>query len=129
MKITELRNRFVKLSPRSITVKDEYAKTRAVIKALRFKELPPRDAMPLWKALKDSGLWNSGEMDAVYVVSGQLYYLYNQSADEYYLHNRHDTAWKDTILADMTRGYEARQNLIAKAKDQGITVIPCTVLH
>lgn len=129
MKITEVRNHWVKIHPHSITLKDNLSNTRGVIKATRFKELPPRDQLPLWKTLKDSGLWNSGNMDFVYVVDGQLYYLYEQSADEYYKNTRYAPDMEEPIMADIARDmdhkYEARQKFIAKVAAQGITVIPC----
>ena len=123
MKITELNGHFAKLGPRSITIKDEYAKTRAVIRAVRFKELYPRDQMPLFKAVRDSGLWGSGQMDAVYVVDGKLYYLYNKNPDEYYLRHREDLAW-----TDMPQSYEKRQELKTKVEAQGITILPISLV-
>lgn len=86
MTITEIKDKRVKLSPRSITIKDENDKTRGVVKAIRWDELPPREHFNFRNIVCASGLWGSGDklMEQVYVVNGKIYFLWNKKYEEDY---------------------------------------------
>lgn len=113
MTITEIKDKRVKLSPRSITVKDEYDKTRGVVKAVRWNELPPREHFNFRNIMTASGLWgsNSELLEQVYVVNGKIYFLWNKRYEENY-HKYFETFEYETkqfvkrkVICELARQY------------------------
>lgn len=83
----ELVDQRVKLSPRSITVKDSEGKTSGVVKAKRWGELSTREQADNWKSLKRAGIWGNRcgathLIDRVYSVNGKLYFFNNKKYHE-----------------------------------------------
>lgn len=121
MQITEVNGHYAKLSPNTITVKDENGKTRGIVHATCWKNLPPRESCAWFKALRDCGLWGNSRAKVatnVYMADGQLYWLYNTNADDYYLAN--EAKFRDT---DLRLCHEKDVALIAKVEASPITVI------
>lgn len=113
MTITEIKDKRVKLSPKSITVKDEYDKTRGVVKAVRWNELPPREQFNFRNIMNASGLWgsNSELLEQVYVVNGKIYFLWNKRYEENY-HKYFETFEYETkqfvkrkVICELARQY------------------------
>lgn len=125
MKIEELRNRQIKLSPHSITVK-ENDKTCGVVRGVqKFLDLRPNIQMNYSKILRDSGIWGNKErlIDNVYYCDGKLYYFYNLKKDEDYKRYFSAPGW-DTEH----KNYDERQSIAKRAEECGIIVIPAYFL-
>lgn len=76
MKIEEAKNKIVKMSANSLTVKDENGKTAGVItRATRFNNLPFREQVNFSGAVRASGFW--GKTSSLIACNNKLYYLYN----------------------------------------------------
>lgn len=120
MKITEVSGQYAKLSPNSITVKDGNGKTRGIVRATCWRNLPPRTAADWWRILRDSGLWGSryNVNTAIYLCDGKLYWLYNTSSDDYYL--EHKDKLQDTDLRDC---YAEHAEFLTRVEASPITVI------
>lgn len=121
MQITEINGHYAKLSPNTITVKDDQGKTRGIVHATCWKNLPPRETSAWFKTLRSSGLWGNPRANVatnVYMADGQLYWLYNTNADDYYLANVDKL--RDT---DLRLCHEKDAALIAQVEASPVTVI------
>lgn len=83
----ELENQKVKLSPRSITVKDDNDKTVGVVRNIqRFKDCRPSLQMEIWKKARDA----NADLNRIYYVDGKWYYLHDKKWDvdyfKYFVH-------------------------------------------
>lgn len=125
MKITEIENKRVKISPHSITVKDEYDKTCGVVKNIRpFQDLRPADGMKYFHKLRDIGIFgNSGLLKFFVISDGDLYYLHNLKPLETY---EKLFKGKDGFENEERRYNERKQ--IAEKVAEIATVIPCYVI-
>lgn len=60
MNIEEIRNKRVKISPHSITVKDEYNKTRGIVRNIfPYTECRPAQRMDFFKTLKIENIYST----------------------------------------------------------------------
>lgn len=105
MIITEIAGEYVKLSDRSITVKNsETGKTKGIVKAERFMVLPCRIQIDYAKMLRASKIWGTENMiDNVYISDKKIYFLVSERSYKYMS--------------------EAKQEIIANAGKYGINVI------
>lgn len=125
MKIEELKNQRVKLSPRSITCKDENGKTKGVVSgAVKFEDLQPNKAIDYFHTIRDAGLWGNGESENIYVYGGKIYYLYNLKAVETY---KKYFEGKPGFENEEKR-YNERKQAAENAAKIG-TVIPCYIIQ
>lgn len=125
MKISDIENKKVKIGVTSLTVKDDSDKTCGVVRNIsRFKDLSPRMAQPLWKKLRECGLWDTKYMENVVVCDGQLYYLHNLKADKFY-YDIKEILTDCEMLEDETRRFAYRQDIKNRAENSGIKVVPC----
>lgn len=123
MKMENLINQRVKLSPRSITCKDENGKTVGIVTgAENFRSLRPNRNMDYFHKIKSAGLWGNGESENVYIVNGKLYYLQNLKRMEFYA----SVAGKPCFERE-TENYKKMQQLAENVAKIG-TVIPCYIL-
>ena len=121
MKISELNGQYARLHPKSISVYDEAGKTRGIIRATRYTDLPARTSSEYWKQIKASGLWQVGEGKNVYFAEHVLWYLYNTNPDEYYL--KHCLGETGGIFDEMRENYEKRQDRLKQAEAAGIKIV------
>ena len=74
----ELKNQKVKLSPRSITAKDDNNKTVGVVRGIQcFKDCRPNLQMEIWKKARDV----NADLCRIYYVDGKWYYLHDKKWD------------------------------------------------
>lgn len=128
MKINDINNKKVKIGVTSITVKDDNDKTCGVVRNIsRFKDLSPRMAQPLWKKLRECGLWGTKYMENVVVCDGQLCYLHNLKADKFY-HDIKEILTDCEMLEDETKRFDYRQDVKNRAEANGIKVMSCYLM-
>lgn len=126
MEIEELRNKKIKLSPRSITVKNDSDKTCGVVRGVqKFLDLRPNIQINYSGILRSSGIWGNPEglIDNVYYCYGKLYYLHDLTKDENYERYFSAPGW-----VTENKNYEERKSIAKKAKEGGIIVIPAYIL-
>ena len=81
MRMNEINNCAVKLSPRSITVKDENNKTKGIVRGIQnFKECRPNVQVEIWKVIRQYNL----PLDRIYYAEGQWYFIHNEKWIEDY---------------------------------------------
>ena len=90
MIITEIAGQDVKLSDRSITVKNsETGKTKGIVKAERFMVLPCRDQIDYSKTLRSSKIWGTENLiDNVYISDKKIYFLISEKSFKYMSENK-----------------------------------------
>ena len=94
MTINEINNCMVKLSPRSITVKDENNKTKGIVRGIQnFKECRPNVQVEIWKTIREYNL----PLDRIYHAEGKWWFL-------------HDKKW----VANYFRYFEGRDSAMDK---------------
>ena len=126
MKIEELKDKRVKFSPRSITVKNLDGKTAGVVKGVTFfQHLQPNRQVDFFSKIRKAGAWENGLIANVAVCDGKLYYFHDTNADEVYqrLFANNPEMWPSE-----TDRYYTRKN-VAEAMAQCATVIPCHIIH
>ena len=63
MNISELKNQRIKISPRSITCRNENGKTCGVVRDVKqFKTARPAEQMKYFKAVRECGIWGNPEL-------------------------------------------------------------------
>ena len=128
MKIDDINNKKVKIGLTSLTVKDDNNKTCGVVRNIsRFKDLSPRVAQPLWKKLRDCGIWGTKYIDNIIVDGGELYYLHNLKADKFYRDIK-EILTDCEMLEDETRRFDYRQDIKNRAESSGIKVVSCYLI-
>lgn len=128
MKIDDINNKKVKIGVTSITVKDDNDKTCGVVRNIsRFKDLSLRMAQPLWKKLRECGLWGTKYMENVVIDGEELYYLHNLKADQFY-HDIKKILADREMLADETKRFYRLQDIKNRAESNGIKVISCYLI-
>lgn len=127
MKIEDLAGQDIKICKSSITVKDEYGKTKGVVTNIhKFKDLRPNIQIDYFKQLKECGIWGSnfdGMVDCVVFDGKDAYYLNNMQPITNY-----ETYWADADMPNEKARYEKRKE-IAKAATKYFTVIDCKSIH
>lgn len=122
MKLEEIAGRMVRISSHTITVLNDEGKTAGMVRGLRkYKDIPTRDQMELFKTMRESGLWGT-HTDSVFVEGKTLIYLYNMRSDDFY--SRY-VEGKGADLPHDKEALERRKAEVQKAKDAGVVVIPC----
>lgn len=136
MKITEIENKKVKISPHSITVKNDEGKTCGVVKnTVTYKNLSPSKHMEYWKIVKQTGIW--GDQDSLInnfvICDGEAYYLHNLSLkaflEEYNVLDRNGNVLDHSGIFDYDIRRLKKLEQIAKQASEFVTVIPCYVEH
>lgn len=134
MNIEEIRNKRVKISLHSITVKDEYDKTRGIVRnTILYTEGSLSQRMDFFKTLKNAGIWECKKHEIiknVVIVDGKIYYLHDLRAIEQL----------EKIIAhfeptsEIEGAFEHEKEIIAIRKQiaekaaEFLTVIPCYVI-
>lgn len=78
MKISDIKNRKIKLSIHSITVKDDNGKTIGVVKNLTpWSELRTSEQIKYFRWLSEQGLFKPEYLKRLIMCDGSLYYLYD----------------------------------------------------
>ena len=125
MDILSIAHERIKLSPRSITVKNTENKTIGVVRGItKFKDLRVSESMKYLPMLRKCGVWGSGYIDNVIFCDGKMYYLHNLRKDENYY--KYFAADKETFKTDFN-DYELRQHIKQEMKDV-CTVIDCYMI-
>lgn len=130
MEMIDLKNKRVKISAGTITVKDENDKTCGMVRGVRpFKSWAPREAAEYFKSLKASGIWGSRDVSTENVIldGKQLYYLNDLRPLQNYERMRavfeSDPAWESEV-----RHYQVRKAIAEQAAAAGMIVIDCYVI-
>ena len=124
MNISELKNQRIKISPRSITCRNENGKTCGVVRDVKqFKTARPAEQMKYFKAVRECGIWGNPELsDCLILVDSELYYLYNLRPIETY---EHFMMGREGFESD-TAAYNRRKSAAEKIAEVA-TVIPCYI--
>lgn len=80
MNINEINNHRVKLSPRSITIKDDSNKTRGVVRAVCFKECKPNLQIEVFKIARSV----EADLSNFYYSDNKWWYIHNKCWDANY---------------------------------------------
>lgn len=124
MKIEDLKNQMVKISPRSITCKGENGKTKGIVNGVEnFKNLRPNIQAEYFGKIKSAGLWGDGESKNIYYQNGKLYYLYDLKQMEMY-----EKYFIGKPGYEMETENYNRKKQIAENAMKIATVIPCYIL-
>lgn len=121
MKMNELNGRLVKLSPASITVKDDVTgKTYGVVRGVcNFYNLPENRQWDYDKKLREAGIIYAEMRHHVVIDEGKIYFMYNTKPDEVY----------ESCHADILQeSYNKNQALLKKVESAGIEIIRCHIL-
>lgn len=125
MKITEIHNKKVKISPHSITVKNDDDKTCGVVRDVKpFKELRPAEGVKYWRKLRECGIFGNSDLLKCFVIcDGHPYYLHDLTSLETY----------ERLFKGM-EGWESEERRYNERKQAAeriseiATVIPCYVI-
>lgn len=127
MNIEDVKNRYIKISPRSITVKNENGKTCGVVRDIRlFKDVRPYIQMQYFQALRKAGIWGCkfrNLMQSVIISDGKCYYMHNLTPIENY--KRIFESESSKFFETEKEHYKQLLNIAEEAKVNGIEVIPC----
>lgn len=125
MDILSIAHERIKLSPRSITVKNTENKTIGVVRGItKFKDLRVSESQKYFQAVKQAGVWCNGCIDNVIFCDGKMYYLHDLQADENYL--KYFASDKEYFKAEYEK-YELRQQL-KHNMEKICTVIDCYMI-
>ena len=126
MELNELNGKRVKLSPRSITVKDQNGKTAGVVRGVTFFEhLQPNRQVDFFGKIRKAGAWENGLISNVAVCDGKLVYFHDTNADGVY---QRLFASNPDLWPTETDRYYTRQN-VAESMEQIATVIRCHIIQ
>lgn len=134
MNIEEIRNKRVKISPHSITVKDEYDKTRGIVRnTIPYTECRPSQRMDIFKTLEKAGIWGCKEHEIiknVVIVDGKIYYLHDLRVIEQLekIIARFEPTSEIEGVFDHDKEIIAIRKQIAEKAAEFLTVIPCYVI-
>lgn len=120
MKMNELNGRLVKLSPASITVKNDVTgKTCGVVRSVcNFYNLPMNRQVDYYGTLRAAGIIDAGMSRYVVIDGGKIYFMYDTKHDELY-----ESSHADILQED----YDKRQELLKKIASAGIEIIHCHI--
>lgn len=120
MQMQELTNQKVKISSHTITVKDDNNKTRGMIRNVRpFKECQTNVQMNIWKTARQYNI----ELDKLFYVDGQWWYIYNTKWDEdYHRYFENKNAQMDKKYKERCAAYETINT------ETNINIIKCYIL-
>lgn len=128
MTMQDLEGKRVKLSARTITVKDEYDKTRGMVRAVcRFDNWSNRQRADCWSKLKSSGIWdtiNCGYIHNCFLDGNELYYLNDTRPLEFFEKHK-NYCEKNPVEAK----HHAERLRIAEQVAQYMKVINCYILN
>lgn len=115
-KMTDCIGKFIKVSPRSITIKDDNNKTHGIVRdVVSLDNIQPKYQFEYSSKLKKGGLVQGEIMEHTHdivIKDKELYYLYNVHTREKYSHLFPEAVEKDEAFAE-------------KIKNAGVTVIEC----
>lgn len=120
-----IRNKTVKVSPRSITVKGENGKTCAVVRNVcKFKDMQTSKQMEFFKIVRACGVWGDPDlMENVIFQNGKMYFLHDLRPIEFY----------EKVFANAPAGWESEtrryneRKAAAENMANHCTVIPCYI--
>lgn len=125
MKIAEIANRKIKISPHSITVKNDDGKTCGVVRDVRpYDELRTAEQMEYHKKFCEFGIFNHSEFVKCFVLcDGEPYFLHNlRPLETYERLFKGKEGWETE-----ERKYNERKQAAEKMAEIA-TVIPCYVM-
>lgn len=125
IKIAEISNRKIKISPHSITVKNDDGKTCGVVRDVRpYNELRTAEQMEYHKKFRDFGVFNHSELVKCFVLcDGEPYFLHNlRPLETYERLFKGKEGWENE-----ERKYNERKQAAEKMAEIA-TVIPCYVM-
>ena len=124
MDILELKNKKVKISPHSITCKDERGKTCGIVRNITlFTQAQPRIQFEHHKTVNVCGMRDGYDLIKNLIISdGKLYYLYDLKPIEFYEKYIKGLSGFESD----TKRYNQRIQAAEKAAEY-ITVIPCYI--
>lgn len=129
MTMQDLEGKSVKLSARTITVKDSDGKTRGMVRGVcPFKGLPSSRQFDAFQIVKKSGIWGNSVcpdlINCVFMDGGTLYYL-NDTAplEAYHKYFEGREGWKNE-----KEHYNMRVKIADQAAQAGMTVINCKII-
>lgn len=129
MEMKDIAGRLVKIGKTSITVKDEYNKTRGVVRNVTlFLDAPPRVQSQYNKVAKDCGWFGCGNESlrkCMVICDGKLYLLKDTGRLGRWL----DLMSKVELVRETDYPkYEKELQIYNKAEELGIQVIECELL-
>lgn len=118
MKMKDLEGRNIKISARTITVKDDTGKTRGMVRDVRsWKEIPFNCQADIFHRLKAVGAWGAVKTDRIFGHEGKLWYIKDDHARIF---------WGNTLPDDERERIEQeeiRARLATAAGMQVVTVL------
>lgn len=128
MNITDIRNKIIKISSHSITVKNENDKTCGVVKnVIPYKELRPSEGMKYFKQLRQAGIWGKSELISSFIIcDGEPYYLYDLRPLQKY--EKMIKQFKNAELLETDRKHCDERKQAAEKAAEFATVIPCYIV-
>lgn len=127
MEIEDIKNKRVKVSARSITVKNENDKTCGVIRnVVNFKDLPKNQQFEWFKVVKACSIWGHENLLSRFLIcDGKAYFLFDTKPDDTYEKFYKDKEWyrHEDYQSDLKK-----RKQIAETISEYATVIPCYIL-
>lgn len=124
MDIFSIAHERIKLSPHSITVKNDSNKTIGVVRGItKFKDLRISESQKYFHKLREAGVWGVLTENVIF-CDGKMYYLHNLQADENYM--KYFAADKEFFKQEF-ENYEVRQQL-KRNMEKICTVIDCYIM-
>lgn len=109
--ILDCKNKKIKISASSITIKDDAGKTRGVVRNVcKFRDLRPNIQIEYTKILRNTGAWGSELMKYCLMYDGKLYFLKNLKTIEfhvkygYFSESEKISAEKEAAIYDALQG-------------------------
>jgi hypothetical protein len=129
MEMKDIAGRLVKIGKTSITVKDEYNKTRGIVRNITlFLDAPTRVQFQYKKVAKDCGWFdcrNESLWKCMIICDGQLYLLKDTGRLTRWMDLMKKVEWvRETDYPK----YEKELQIYNKAEELGIQVIECELL-
>lgn len=119
MKMEELNHKTIKISARSITVKDENNKTKGIVRMTAFKDCRPNLQMEVWKIAKEA----KADLNQIFYADNKWWYIYDNKWDENYF------KYFENRDSNMDNKYKERQNTYeALVNENTMEVIECYII-
>ena len=129
MEMKEIAGRLVKIGKTSITVKDEYNKTRGIVRNVTlFLDAPPRVQMQYMKMVRQCGWFGNRDealLKCMIIWDNQLYLLKDTGRLDRWLDLMNRVEW---VRVEEYPKYEKTLQIYNKAEELGIQVIECELL-
>lgn len=121
MTMQELNHKTIKISARSITVKDENNKTRGIVRMTAFKDCRPNLQMEAWKIVKEAKA--KADLNKIFYSDNKWWYIHDIKWDENYF------KYFENRDSNMDKKYKEKQNTYeALVNENAMEVIECYII-